>query len=121
MKKNNIKIITYECENCKKIVYFKSSEKYETKCKTCGSQMILLYSSKYKPNNGLKAIKQFNSRKNDELFSNNAVIDDCPYCHSTDTKKITNTSKVIHTALFGVFSMGRNSKNYHCNNCGSDF
>lgn len=48
-------------------------------------------------------------------------IVECPYCHSTDTKKITNTSKAIHTALFGVFSMSRNSKNFHCNQCNSDF
>ena len=45
----------------------------------------------------------------------------CPYCQSTNTKKITTTSKAVHTALFGIFSIGRNSKNYHCNSCGSDF
>ena len=45
----------------------------------------------------------------------------CPYCHSSDTKKITNTSKAVHTALFGIFSISRNSKNYHCNKCGSNF
>lgn len=46
---------------------------------------------------------------------------ECPYCHSKDTKKITNTSKAVHTALFGIFSMSRNSKQFHCNNCGADF
>ena len=46
---------------------------------------------------------------------------ECPYCHSTNTKKITNASKAIHTAVFGIFSVSRNSKNYHCNNCNSDF
>lgn len=46
---------------------------------------------------------------------------ECPYCHSTNTKKITNTSKVVHTALFGIFSMSRNSKQFHCNQCNSDF
>ncbi len=46
---------------------------------------------------------------------------ECPYCHATNVKKITNTSKAVHTALFGIFSIGRNSKNYHCNNCNSDF
>lgn len=46
---------------------------------------------------------------------------ECPYCNSKNTKRITNTSKVVHTAVFGFFSIGRNSKNYHCNNCGSDF
>lgn len=46
---------------------------------------------------------------------------ECPYCHATNVKKITNTSKAVHTALFGIFSMGRNAKNFHCDNCNSDF
>lgn len=46
---------------------------------------------------------------------------ECPYCHATNVKKITNTSKAVHTAVFGIFSIGRNSKNFHCNNCNSDF
>lgn len=46
---------------------------------------------------------------------------DCPYCHAINVKKITNTSKAVHTAIFGIFSMSRNSKNFHCNNCNSDF
>ena len=45
----------------------------------------------------------------------------CSYCGSTNTKKITIASKATHTALFGIFSISRNSKNYHCNSCGSDF
>lgn len=48
-------------------------------------------------------------------------IVECPYCHSKNTKKITSTSKIFHTALFGIFSVGRNSKNFHCNTCNSDF
>ena len=46
---------------------------------------------------------------------------ECPYCHATNVKKITITSKAAHTALFGIFSVGRNSKQWHCNKCGSDF
>ena len=46
---------------------------------------------------------------------------ECPYCHATNVKKITYTSKVAHTAVFGIFSLSRNSKNYHCNHCNSDF
>lgn len=45
----------------------------------------------------------------------------CPYCNSTNIKKITTGSKVAHTALFGIFSMSRNSKQWHCNECKSDF
>ena len=45
----------------------------------------------------------------------------CPYCNATNVKKITVTSKATHTALFGIFSVGRNSKQWRCNHCKSDF
>lgn len=54
------------------------------------------------------------------LFDTKPSVE-CPYCHSKDTKKITNTSKAVHTALFGIFSMSRNSKQFHCNKCNADF
>lgn len=46
---------------------------------------------------------------------------ECPYCHTTNVKKITNTSKAVHTAVFGIFSIGRNSKQWHCDHCNSEF
>jgi len=45
----------------------------------------------------------------------------CPYCNSIDTKKITTASKVVHTAVFGALTTGRNLKEWHCNRCNSDF
>lgn len=45
----------------------------------------------------------------------------CPYCGSTNTKKIGFGTKAAHTALFGVFAVGKVSKEWHCNNCKSDF
>lgn len=45
----------------------------------------------------------------------------CPYCKSTNTSKITITNKAVHTSVFGIWSMSRNSKEWHCNNCKSDF
>lgn len=44
----------------------------------------------------------------------------CPYCHSTNTSKISTTSKVVNIALFGIFGQKRKHQ-WHCNNCGSDF
>ena len=64
------------------------------------------------------SLKQQESNKKVEEDNNTPH---CPYCNSTNTKKITTGSKVAHTALFGIFSMGRNSKQWHCNNCKSDF
>lgn len=58
----------------------------------------------------------------EKLYANSQSKNvECPYCHSTDTKKISTTSKAVHTALFGIFSVSRNSKQWHCNNCNSDF
>lgn len=46
---------------------------------------------------------------------------ECPYCHSTDVKKISGMSKVGSVALWGVLAAGKVSKQWHCNNCKSDF
>ena len=121
--KDKIKILHYKCMKCNYNKDFLSNESINAKCKICGNEMIFDYSKNYNPNNGLKAIK--NSRmKNDnntEFIKKNKPTIECPYCHSTNTKKITNTSKAVHTALFGLFSISRNSKQYHCNSCGADF
>lgn len=45
----------------------------------------------------------------------------CPFCQSTNCKKISGASKVGKVALFGVFAAGNVSKTWHCNNCGSNF
>lgn len=59
--------------------------------------------------------------KNLERMQKKNISVSCPYCKSTNTSKITVTSKAVHTAAFGVYSMSRNSKQWHCNKCGSDF
>lgn len=46
---------------------------------------------------------------------------ECPYCQATNVKKISVSSKAVHTAVFGIFSLGKTSKQWHCNKCGSDF
>lgn len=45
----------------------------------------------------------------------------CPYCGHYDTKKISKASKVGSVALWGVYGLAKASKEWHCNNCGSDF
>lgn len=46
---------------------------------------------------------------------------ECPYCHSTNTKKISELSKVGRVALFGIYGAGRLTKQWHCKDCNSDF
>ena len=54
------------------------------------------------------------------LYSSGVRVE-CPYCHSTNTRKISGASKAGNVALFGVFAAGKVSKQWHCNQCNSDF
>lgn len=44
----------------------------------------------------------------------------CPTCSSPNIKKISNTSKVSNTIIFGIFGTKR-YKIFHCNNCGYEW
>ena len=44
----------------------------------------------------------------------------CPYCQSTNTKKISGTARFMSTGIFGLAS-GKIGKQWHCNSCKSDF
>lgn len=55
----------------------------------------------------------------ESLFNAKPVVE-CPYCHGRNTKKISTTSKVVNTALFGIFGTKRH-KQWHCNECNSEF
>ena len=44
----------------------------------------------------------------------------CPYCGSSDTKKITAVGRMASFSVFGIFS-GKLGKQWHCNKCKSDF
>ena len=44
----------------------------------------------------------------------------CPYCKSTNTKKISAAGRAGSILGFGIFSK-KLGKQWHCNDCGSDF
>ncbi len=60
------------------------------------------------------------------IYSNNMKTEperpkiECPYCHSTNTKKIGTTSRMVSAGMFGLASK-KIGKQWHCNNCKSDF
>ncbi len=121
--KGKVKVLCYKCNKCNFHKDFLSNEQINAICKICGNEMEFDYSRNYNPNNGLKAIKNSNVKENTytKFSCQKKPIIECPYCHSTNTKKISTASKAGHFALFGVFSLSRNSKQWHCNNCKSDF
>lgn len=45
----------------------------------------------------------------------------CPFCQSTDCKKISAASKIGKIAMWGVLAAGSVGKTWHCNSCGSNF
>lgn len=44
----------------------------------------------------------------------------CPYCQSTNLSKISTGSRMFSTMMFG-FGSKKLGKQWHCNNCKSDF
>lgn len=53
-----------------------------------------------------------------DLASGKRVI--CPYCHSTNTEKISTLNRAVSVSLVGAAS-GKLGKQWHCKNCGSNF
>lgn len=119
---NITKKYVYMCMSCSNP--FKEFDEYKGEiqiCPDCGNQLEY-YETETVDNNTNLVVERYTEETQRSINSSiNLNRPQCPYCHSTDTKKITNTSKAVHTALFGIFSMGRNSKQWHCNKCGSDF
>lgn len=52
--------------------------------------------------------------------SNGSFYIKCPYCNSDDVEKITSMSRAGSFAVSGMGS-GKIGKQWHCNNCKSDF
>lgn len=72
----------------------------------------------------LAIIKQENKNHNNQDTKANQVSQKpqvkCPYCNATNTSKITLTRRSVSTYLFGLGS-SKVTKQWHCNECGSDF
>lgn len=54
------------------------------------------------------------------LPQNQKKVDECPYCHSKNVRKITKFDIGISILLSGV-EKSCLGKNWHCNNCEHDF
>lgn len=112
----------YECPKCRKLYFFNTAKKpYTTNCNDCKCGLVFL-------DNADRDTDLAESHKNtppyDPTKDPNSPyyipVIKCPYCHSTNTKKISTMSKAGSVALFGIFSQ-KVKKQWHCNGCGSDF
>ena len=93
------------------------------KCSKCGYEKSYIIRTKYAESGECVScgeLTYFTKLQEYDFLSPELSVE-CPYCHSTNTKKISKFSKAGNVALFGIFSIGKVTKQWHCNNCKSDF
>ena len=120
----------YLCETCMTGLNLKDDKVMPDRiCPTCGNKLHYSRTLEFDDNNNMIR----------EYLSNGNVIDTasnpnqqsrpqpapkptitCPYCNSTNCKKLGVISRGVS---FGIFGMGSSKigKNFHCNSCGADF
>ena len=105
----------YQCPNCGR-TYTELANVYY--CGTCNYRLI-------KQEDITKIKHPELSKREYKVIGEVSNLDNptvtCPYCNSTNTKKISGLSKATRIALFGIFALPKVGKQWHCNNCGSDF
>lgn len=94
-------IIEIKCENCGHTKSIRTKTDF-FECGECLSCHKMTYYKQLKPSQEKPIVR-------------------CPYCNSWNTQKISTSSKVGSVALFGIFAAGKATKQWHCNECKSDF
>ena len=64
--------------------------------------------------------KMIEKRVNETTYHPLAVHVECPYCHATNTTKISTVSRMVSVGTLGPASK-KIGKQWHCNHCGSNF
>lgn len=118
-----MKIVTYFCDDCLEPYDYDSEEYSDFLCPKCGRRMTYLSTEEIDP----RTNKVINSYQESRRKQNNpgepistAPVVKCLYCHSTNTKKITTTGRMMSIGIFG-FASKKMGKQWHCNSCNSDF
>lgn len=99
-----------ECPNCKKI--YRDFDQY---CLSCNYKL--------KHIDGTEVIEYPSEPTGNKytMSQPSTTTITCPYCKSTNTKKISGLSKAVSVGLWGIFALGKTTKQFHCNNCKADF
>lgn len=107
------------CSKCNQMHFFNKAEEYSTICPKCNIEMRDM-GSKFVDSEVEKKRSERRRERMKQALENPEPLIYCPYCNSVNTSKISTTSKVVNTALFGILGTKRH-KQWHCNQCGSDF
>ncbi len=114
-KENAEEATMSKCQKCgceEFVNTFRSKNALIGNCKNCNEPTLIESSPEWEA-----YCKQEADRK---TAAKHPPVITCPYCQSTDTKKISSTSKFVSTGLFGIAS-SKIGKNFHCNNCKADY
>ena len=107
--------VCYMCPKCNQIHFFDKTEEFSIMCPECNVEMACIESKFVSSEQEEKE-----NTKWERALANPAPLVNCPYCNSANVTKISTASKVVDTAVFGIFSTKR-YKQWHCNSCSSDF
>ena len=118
----------YICNTCSAMITKRDSEVLKERlCESCGNQMNFLFAwelddyerktKEYQANGNV--IEYKTPSKLNSTTSPKPTIT-CPYCNSTNCKKLGAISRGVSFGLFG-FGSGKIGKQWHCNSCKSDF
>lgn len=93
------------------------AQDYKSKLESVGAIVCIVLDEETSPINYFKN----NNREDTEDIKQTRDIEDnaikCPNCKSINVKKISGLSKTGSVALFGIFSIGKLTKTYECNQC----
>lgn len=104
--------VAYMCPICNQIHFFDKDSKFSTKCPDCDVEMELIEQK-------WTSTEAEEKQRLNKINSPTTIVV-CPYCHSMNTKKISNIAKAGSVAMFGIFSQ-KVKHQWHCNSCNSDF
>ena len=117
----------YWCNKCVKPYAFSEEEEESVViCPACHSKMEYICSEDISNETQLVIKKWWDEERQKSHPENKSLKPitptiTCPYCKSTNTKKISGLSKAVSVGFWGIFALGKTTKQWHCNNCKSDF
>lgn len=133
---NTVKI--YKCAKCDYRITISESQNIPTKCKICGTELVLYNQFSVNPNNGLKAINKLEDNKKERAIQDaerakrkqeeqrmqeylrKSNTPHCPTCGSTNVQKISGMKRWVSVGLFGLASSDV-GKTMVCKKCGYKF
>ena len=102
-----------QCPNCER-KYFDDETNY---CLNCRYPLKHIEGS---GNDKRSDLPINDTPENRKKFIKHSVEVHCPYCKSNNTKKLSVASRSFSIGLFGLGSP-KIGKQWHCNNCGSEW